>query len=151
MKQFLFFTDHSTVGLILRLTLGFIMLPHGAQKLFGLFGGFGFKATMNFFTDTMKLPWAIAFSIIAIEFFCSVALIAGFTSRLCAALFFVVMLGAIVTTNFSNGFFMNWFGAQKGEGFEYHLLVMGICAAVMITGSGKYSIDGIVNYVSLGG
>lgn len=145
MKQFHFFTDHNLTGLVLRLTLGFIMLPHGAQKLFGLFGGYGFKATMSFFTETMKLPWIIAFLVIVIEFFCSVGLIAGFSSRSCAALICIIMIGAIVTTNFSNGFFMNWFGNQNGEGFEYHLLIIGICIALIVTGSGGYSIDGLIS------
>lgn len=144
MKQFLFFTDHNITGFILRLTLGFIMLPHGAQKLFGIFGGYGFKATMSHFTGTMKLPWLISILVIAIEFFCSIGLIAGFSSRLCAALFCIIMIGAIVTTNYSNGFFMNWFGNQSGEGFEYHLLIIGICIALMITGSGRYSIDSLI-------
>ncbi len=144
MKQLLFFTDHNTAGLILRLTLGFIMLPHGAQKMLGLFGGYGYRATMDYFTGTMKLPWPLASSIILIEFFCSVGLIVGLGSRLCAALLGLIMLGAIATTNYRHGFFMNWFGQQSGEGFEYHLLVMGLCAALMVTGSGKYSTDLII-------
>lgn len=145
MKQFLFFTDHNLTGTILRLTLGFIMLPHGAQKLFGLFGGNGFEATMNYFTENMKLPWIIAFLVIVIEFLGPIGLIAGFGSRLCAALICIIMIGAIVTTNYSNGFFMNWFGNQNGEGFEYHLLIIGICIALIVTGSGGYSIDGLIN------
>jgi putative oxidoreductase len=55
------------------------------------------------------------------------------------------MLGAIITTNYKSGFFMNWFGTQTGEGFEYHLLIIGICIALLFTGSGRYSIDGIIH------
>jgi len=144
MKQLLFFSDNSWTGLILRLTLGFIMLPHGMQKMFGLFGGSGFKETLNYFTDTMKIPLIVSFLVIAIEFFCSIGLIAGFSSRICALLFLIIMTGAILTTNYNHGFFMNWFGNQKGEGFEYHLLVIGLCIALLVTGSGKYSIDNLL-------
>ena len=144
MKQIIFSTENNWIGLILRLVLGIIMLPHGAQKLFGLFGGYGFTGTMKYFTETIKLPFIIAFLVIGIEFFCSIALIAGFGSRVCAILFIVIMTGAILTINYPNGFFMNWFGNQKGEGYEYHLLIIGICIALLVTGSGKYSIDGLI-------
>lgn len=145
MKEILFSAESSLTGLALRLTLGIIMLPHGAQKLFGLFGGYGYKETMKYFTDNMRLPWIISIAVILIEFFGSVGLILGFGSRIWAALFVLIMFGAIITTNYSNGFFMNWFGTQKGEGFEYHLLVVGACIAIIITGSGKYSIDQLIN------
>ena len=65
----LFNTDDGWSGLILRLTLGLVMLPHGAQKLLGWFGGFGFDGTMGFFTQKMGLPWIIAFLVIMGEFF----------------------------------------------------------------------------------
>ena len=141
MQQFLFSTDGSLTGLILRLTVGFIMLPHGIQKTFGLFGGYGFKATMNFFTVNMRLPWIVSLLIILIEFIGAIGLIVGFGSRIWAILIITIMIGAIATTNYSNGFFMNWFGNQKGEGYEYHFLVIGLCAALLITGSGKFAID----------
>jgi putative oxidoreductase len=144
MKQFLFYTDQSWAGMVLRLFAGFIMLPHGLQKMFGLFGGNGFTSTMNYFTDTMKLPWAISFFIIATEMFGAAALIAGFGGRIFALLFIAIMVGAIITTNYKNGFFMNWFGNQPGEGFEYHLLLIGICIALLITGSGRYAIDSLL-------
>jgi len=141
MKQLIFFTDNSWQGLILRLLAGGIMFTHGAQKVLGLFGGYGYTATMRYFTETMEFPRLIAFLIIVCEFLCSLLLIAGLASRLSAIIFIVIMLGAIITTNYKNGFFMNWFGNQQGEGFEYHLLVIGICAVLLITGSGKFAID----------
>jgi len=144
MKQLLFSTTQNWEGFILRILLGAIMLPHGAQKVFGWFGGYGFTASMKFFTESMKLSSIIAFLVIVIEFFGAVALLAGFASRLWALGFLFIMLGAIVTTNFKNGFFMNWFGNQAGEGYEYHLLVIGICLAIIIIGSGRYSMDGII-------
>ena len=137
----LFQTDDGWTGLILRLTLGLVMFPHGAQKLLGWFGGFGFDGTMGFFTQKMGLPWLIALLIIIGESFGSVALLAGFLTRFTAASLAVIMLGAIALVHLPNGFFMNWFGQQQGEGYEYHLLVIGIAAALVVTGGGKWSVD----------
>jgi putative oxidoreductase len=138
----LFQTDDGWAGLILRLTLGFVMFPHGAQKLLGWFGGFGFDGTMGFFTQKMGLPWLITLLIIIGESFGSLALLAGLLTRFTAASLAVIMFGAITLVHLPHGFFMNWFGQQKGEGFEYHLLVIGIAAALLVTGGGKWSIDG---------
>lgn len=140
MKAF-FQTDDGWTGLILRLTLGLVMFPHGAQKLLGWFGGFGFDGTMRYFTQKMGVPWLIALLIIIGESFGSVALLAGFLTRFTAASLAVIMLGAIALVHLPNGFFMNWFGQQQGEGYEYHLLVIGIAAALLVTGGGKWSVD----------
>ncbi len=140
----LFETDEGWTGLILRLTLGLVMLPHGAQKLLGWFGGYGFSGTMGFFTETMHLPWAIAFLVIIAEFFGGLALLAGLLTRFSAASLGVIMLGAIVTVHLPHGFFMNWFGKQSGEGYEYHLLVIGIAAALLVTGAGRWSADRMI-------
>jgi putative oxidoreductase len=137
----LFQTDDSWVGLILRLTLGLVMFPHGAQKVLGWYGGFGFSGTMGFFTETIHLPWIVAFLIIIGEFFGSLGLLAGLLTRFSAASIGVIMLGAITMVHLPNGFFMNWFGKQAGEGYEYHLLVIGIAVALMITGAGRWSAD----------
>ena len=146
MKQLLFSTQNDWVGFILRITVGTIMFPHGAQKLLGLFGGYGYHATMNFFTKTLKLPAFISFLVIMIEFFGAFGLIAGFSSRLWALLLILIMTGAIATTNYKNGFFMNWFQNQGGEGYEYHLLVIGMCLALLFTGSGAFSLDGLIEH-----
>lgn len=138
----LFRTDEAWTGLILRLTLGLVMFPHGAQKLLGVYGGFGFSGTMGFFTETMHLPWVVAFLVIVGESFGSLALLAGLLTRFTAASLGVIMAGAIVTTHLPHGFFMNWFGKQQGEGFEYHLLVIGIAVALLVTGGGRWSADG---------
>ena len=137
----LFETDDGWTGLILRLTLGLVMWPHGAQKLLGWFGGFGIEGTLGFFTQKMGLPWLIAFLIIIGESFGSLALLAGLLTRFSAASLAVIMLGAIFMVHLPNGFFMNWFGQQQGEGFEYHLLVIGIAAALLVTGGGRWSLD----------
>jgi putative oxidoreductase len=144
MIQLLFGTQGDWSGFILRIALGVVMFPHGAQKLFGWFGGYGFSATMDFFTGPLKLPWIISLLVILIEFLGGVGLVLGFASRAWAVGMMVIMIGAIYTTNMKNGFFMNWFGNQSGEGYEYHLLVIGICIAIMLTGSGKYSFDALI-------
>ena len=121
------------------------MLPHGAQKLFGWFGGFGFTNTMTYFTQTAGLPWIIAFLIIMGESLGSLGLIVGFFTRLSALGLICIMVGAIITVHIPNGFFMNWFGKQAGEGFEYHLLVIGMSIPLLINGGGKYSVDLLIN------
>lgn len=143
MKAF-FRTDDGWAGLILRLTLGIVIFPHGAQKLLGWFGGFGFSGTMGFFTETLQLPWLVALLVIIGESFGSVALMLGVLTRFTAASYIVIMLGAITMSHLPYGFFMNWFGKQQGEGFEYHLLVIGISLALLATGAGKWSVDRLI-------
>ncbi len=138
----LFQTDDTWTGLVLRVTLGLVMFPHGAQKLLGWFGGFGFEGTMGFFTQKMGLSWLVALLIIIGEFFGSLGLLVGFLTRFSAASIGVIMVGAISLVHWPHGFFMNWFGQQQGEGYEYHLLVIGIAAALLMTGGGKWSVDG---------
>jgi putative oxidoreductase len=134
-------TDSDIAPLILRLTLGIVMFPHGAQKVLGWFGGYGFDGTMQFFTATLGIPWIIALLVIIAEFFGSLALIAGFLTRFSAFGIGSVMLGAIAMVHWQHGFFMNWTGQQAGEGFEFHLLAIGIAIALMIKGGGAASAD----------
>ena len=141
MKNKMFRTNNDWTGLVIRMTIGLILFPHGAQKMLGIFGGYGFSGTMGFFTGTMHLPWLIGFLVIIIEFFGSLSLIAGFASRLWSVLVIIEMFGAVITTHLNNGFFMNWAGTQKGEGYEFHLLIIGLALATLIDGSGKFSAD----------
>jgi putative oxidoreductase len=127
-----------------RLTLGLVIFPHGAQKLLGLFGGQGYSATIDFFTTQMGLPKLVAFSVIMLEFFGSISLILGLFSRFWALSLSGMFLGIILTTQLEHGFFMNWFGNQAGEGFEYSLLVIGLALSILINGSGKWSIDKLI-------
>lgn len=130
---------------IARIFLGIVILPHGLQKLLGMFGGAGFSGTVDFFVGS-GLPSAVAILIIIGESFGALGLILGFLSRLAALGIAVIMLGAIFMVHLQNGFFMNWFGNQSGEGFEYHLLALGLSLVVLIKGGGKWSVDrAIVN------
>src|ERR1700693_534922 len=120
----LFATDDSTATAILRLVLGIVFFAHGAQKMLGWFGGFGFSGTMGFFTTQMHIPAVFAFLAICAEFFGSLGLILGFLTRIAAFGIAVNMIVAVLMVHIHVGFFVNWFGNQKGEGFEYHLLAL---------------------------
>src|SRR5439155_26965154 len=122
----LFATDNSISAAILRLVLGVVFFAHGAQKMLGWFGGFGFSGTMGFFTGTMHIPAPLAFLAIAAEFFGSLGLILGFLTRIAALGIATNMIVAIFTVHLANGFFMNWTGVQHGEGGDYRLLVLAI-------------------------
>jgi putative oxidoreductase len=139
--QKVFKTNNDWTGLLLRLTIAAVILPHGAQKLLGWFGGYGFTGTMQFFTGTVGLPWLIGFLVILLEFLGSLLLIAGLGSRIIAASMIILFIGIIFTSHIQNGFFMNWFGNQKGEGYEYFLLLIGLSASLLLNGSGKLSVD----------
>ena len=126
---------------ILRLVLGVIFFAHGAQKVLGWFGGYGFSATMGFFTQQMGIPAPLAFLAICAEFLGGLGLIVGFLSRVAAFGIFCDMLVAVCMVHRHYGLFMNWAGNQKGEGFEYHLLVFAITIGIMIAGAGALSVD----------
>ena len=143
LKKF-FHTDDSTTHLIIRVTLGMVILYHGAQKLLGWFGGHGFNGTMGFFTETLGIPALIAFLVIIGESFGALGLITGFLTRLSAAGVAMIMLGAIAMIHWKIGFPMNWAGKQGGEGFEYHLLALGLAIPLILYGGGKFSVDQIV-------
>lgn len=117
------------------------MAPHGAQKLLGWFGGYGFNGTMGFFTNTMHIPTPIALLVIVAESFGALALVAGLGTRLAAVGITSILLGAILTTHAQFGFFMNWFGAQSGEGFEFHLLGLALSVPLVVWGGGRFALD----------
>jgi len=134
-------TDDSLSAAITRIVLGLAILPHGLQKTIGLFGGYGFSGSMGFFTGTLGMPWIIALLVILGESLGAISLILGFLTRFCAASLAVIMLGAISMAHWQNGFFMNWGGDQKGEGVEYHVLVIGMALALVVSGAGRWSVD----------
>jgi putative oxidoreductase len=134
-------TNNDLALTIVRFVLGCVFFAHGAQKMLGWFGGYGFSGTMGFFTHQMGIPAPFAFLAICAEFFGGLGLIVGFLGRIAAFGIICNMLVAIVKVHASNGLFMNWAGNQKGEGFEYHLLAIAIALAVLIKGSGAQSVD----------
>lgn len=137
-------TNDDTAMLVLRVFLGLVFLPHGMQKVFGWFGGPGFFVTMDMFTAKAGFPAVLAFLAIMAESLGVVALWAGFFTRIAALGIGVNMIVCALSNHVKNGFFMNWMGSQRGEGFEYHLLVVAISAALVIKGGGKWSVDGLL-------
>lgn len=131
--------EFNLASLLLRLFLALVLFPHGAQKLLGWFGGFGFEGSMQYFTGQVGLPWLVGLLVIMIEFFAPMALALGVAVRFSAAAIAAVMTGVIVTT-YHDHFFMDWFGSQHTEGMEFFLLAIGIAVALIFTGGGTYSL-----------
>jgi putative oxidoreductase len=145
MLRNIFATRNDWTGFILRLTLGIVLFPHGAQKLLGWFGGYGFNGTMQFFTTTAGLSWIIAFLVILIESIGALLLVIGLGTRIVALGMLALMTGIVLTSHLQNGFFMNWYGTAAGEGFEYHLLCIGLAIAIMVNGAGRLAFDNIIS------
>jgi len=144
-KQFLATDQQSWSLLVSRLALGVVILPHGMQKALGLFGGHGFAGTMGFL-QSMGMPFLIALLVILAEFVGSIGLVLGLGTRFMAFSVGLTMAGAaILGGHINNGFFMNWFGMQKGEGVEYFILVVGLALTALIGGSGKLSVDNLIS------
>jgi putative oxidoreductase len=127
--------------LVARLVLSIVVAGHGAQKLFGWFHGYGFEGAMQFFTETIGLPYLFGVLIILTETLGMLLLFAGYFTRLFASGVVMIMLGAIFTYHAPNGFFMNWDGNLPGEGYEFHLLATALAATLSISGGGKFSLD----------
>ncbi len=140
-------TDSGRVELtLLRVSVALVLWPHGAQKLCGWFGGFGFSATQGYFTETVGLPWVLGATVTLVEFFGPLLLLAGLGTRVVALAVALIMLGAIGPGgHFEHGFFMNWFGVQAGEGFEFHLLMLAMSVALAIAGGGAQAIDALLH------
>jgi putative oxidoreductase len=134
-------TDSRAPGTIARLALGLVMFPHGAQKMLGWFGGPGLSGTFDALTSKGGLPGVVAGAVIFTEFVSALLLITGTFTRIAAFGIMTIMIGAILTTHLPNGFFMNWTGTQAGEGFEYHLLAIGMALVAIVLGGGALSVD----------
>jgi len=143
MLRGLFYTDSGMAGLVLRVTLAVVLFPHGAQKALGWFGGQGFASTLAFFTRSV-IPPVLALLVIVTEFLGPLGLALGLLTRVVALSLLCEMLVAIVRVRWPHGFFMNWTGTQQGEGFEYHLLVIGMALTLLMVGAGAWSIDRVL-------
>src|SRR5579863_4621826 len=145
MTRKLIATDNDAAIIVLRLVLGIVFFAHGSQKMLGWFGGYGFTGTMGFFTGMMHIPAVFAFLAIAAEFFGGLGLIFGLFARIGAFGIFCNMLVAVAMVHHQFGFFMNWAGTQKGEGFEFHLLALAMTAFLMVRGAGAASVDRLLS------
>jgi len=128
-----------------RTILGIIFFAHGAQKVFGWFGGPGLRKTVRHLNEVLGLPPIVAFAAVGAEFFGGVALILGFLARISALGIVVNMLAAIFMVHGKYGLFMNWFGDRKGHGIEYHLLAIALAIVIIAEGAGAFSLDGLLS------
>jgi putative oxidoreductase len=144
-KKFFATDTQSWALLIARVTLGVVILPHGMQKALGSFGGYGFEATLGYFTSS-GMPLVLGVLVILAEFVGSLAIILGLGTRFMAFSLFITMFGAmIIGGHVQHGFFMNWFGTQGGEGLQFFILVLALGLIGMISGGGKFSADGYIS------
>ena len=134
-------TDVSKTRLLQRVLLALVILPHGLQKTFGWFGGWGVDGTLRWFESALGVPAPLALLVILAELLGAVALALGLFSRLSALGIALTMLGAIALVHAPSGFFMNWSGTQNGEGFEYHLLALALSVPLVVKGGGAWSLD----------
>lgn len=149
MKKLLATNSENNTALVARLALGITLFPHGAQKLLGWFGGYGFDGTMGFLTGAAGLPSVVALLVILIEFFGALFLIAGFATRLAAIGVIGNFLGVVLTSHLNNGFFMNWYKQpNQGEGLEYFILLFGLAIISLIAGGGRASVDAAITKVA---
>ncbi|HTS86976.1 MAG TPA: DoxX family protein [Gemmatimonadales bacterium] len=138
-------TDRDRAALVARVGLGLVMFPHGAQKLFGWFGGYGVSGTIGFFNQQLHIPALFGYLAIAAEALGSLGLVLGLLSRVAAFGILCNMLAAVLLVHLHNGFFMNWTGKAAGEGFEYHILAITLALIVLIRGGGAASLDGLLS------
>lgn len=136
----LFPTDDSRALALLRVTLALVMLPHGAQKALGWFGGAGVAGTIEGMGQHLGIPAPLAALAIVVEVLGPLALLLGLGTR-AAALALAGQMAVAGWTHRANGFFANWSGTQAGEGIEYHLLYIGAALALVIAGGGAWSVD----------
>lgn len=140
-------TSDNVTDLILRLALAVVFFPHGAQKALGWFGGFGFSASLEFFTGKMGIPTVLVLLVIAAEFLGSLGLFVGLFARVAAFGIFCNMAVALAMVHSKMGFFMNWFGQMPAgnEGYEFHILALALAFAVMVRGAGPASLDRVLS------
>jgi putative oxidoreductase len=134
-------TDGDWVLTLARMVLGVIFFAHGAQKLFGWFGGHGLRATVSTFHDQLGIPVPLAYLAVAVEFFGGLGLIVGLLSRIAALGVAATMIVAMFQVHWQFGFFINWFGDRQGHGIEYHLLAIALAAIIIVHGAGAFSLD----------
>jgi putative oxidoreductase len=141
----IFETDGKSYTLFfLRVVAALVMFPHGAQKLFGWFGGQGFDATISAFSGYMGIPAFFSVLNILAESVGSILLLVGLFSRISAFGLAVTMIVAVFAAHINHGFFMNWAGTAAGEGFEYHILYFAIVSVILIKGAGAYALDNVI-------
>ena len=141
MKQLITTNPGNWQALIARLAIGITIFPHGAQKLLGWFGGYGYDGTMGFLTGQGGLPYFAALLVILIESIGALLIVTGLLTRFAALGIFGLFTVIMFKFHSDNGFFMNWTGTQQGEGIEYFIMVLGLTLILLFSGGGKASVD----------
>jgi putative oxidoreductase len=136
-------TRGSLSATVARVVLGGVLLPHGAQHLFGAFGGYGYAGTRGWMVSTLGVPGPVAGLAIVMEVVAPLLLVLGAGGRFVGA-WLAAFMAVAASTHFGQGFFMNWFQKQSGEGFEYHILAIALAVVVVVEGSGAFSLDRLV-------
>jgi putative oxidoreductase len=134
-------TDSDYALTLSRLVLGTLFFIHGDQLMLGSFGGYGLTGSIQFFTQQLGIPASFAFLAICAQFIGGLMLILGLVGRVAALGIICTMAVAVVKVHWQFGLFMNWFGTQTGEGFEYHLLAITLGLVIALRGSGALSLD----------
>lgn len=143
--EMLFGTEASWPLFVIRVVLGIIFFAHGAQKLFGWFGGYGLSGTIGYFRQSLHIPAALTVLVALTETLGGLAAVIGFLARPAAVGLIINMVVAIAKVHWPNGFFINWsLQAGKGHGFEMNLALIGMAVAVLLGGAGALSIDGLL-------
>ena len=132
-------TDDDRVVALLRIALGVVMFSHGAGKVLGWFGGGGISGTFAFMHGMLGVPALFAYLAIFGEFFASLGLIFGLFGRLSAAGIFAIQTGALLMVHVHNG----WSGG-RGAGIEYSAMAIPLAIAIIIRGSGAWSVDRVI-------
>jgi putative oxidoreductase len=137
-------TDDSLTLTLQRVLVAAVMFPHGAQKLFGWFGGYGFAGTLEYFAS-LGIPASVGVLVVLGESLGALSLALGLCTRLCAFGISAAMLGALLMVHLPNGLFMNWFGNQPGEGVEFGLLMLGLSLPLVVRGGGRFALDSLLD------
>jgi len=128
---------------VIRIVLGIAFVAHGAQKIFGLWGGLGFSGTIDAF-GKQGMPAVMTILVMIGEFFGGLGVLVGCLTRLAAFGPAIVMVGAMLLVHAQNGFFMNWFNAPGlGHGIECNLAYFAMAVSLMMTGAGPLSVDAV--------
>jgi putative oxidoreductase len=129
---------------VLRLAVGAVFVAHGAQKLFGIWGGGGPSGTAAFFAQLGLTPaYPLALFVGIVEFVGGLLLVGGAFTRVSAAVLTANMLVAVWKVHAPNGFFLNWTNVPgQGHGYEFNLVLLAALAALLLSGPGALSVDG---------
>ncbi|WCN11025.1 DoxX family protein [Marinomonas mediterranea] len=134
-----FNSNAGIASLILRLPVGIIFMAHGAQKLFGMFGGYGLEGTGQWMASIgMEPGYLMALLAGGTEFFGGLALVLGLLVRPASLGLAFTMIIAIVTVHLSNGLFM------ANNGYEYALSLLAVTVSLIFSGAGSYSVDRVI-------